>query len=251
MPNGKFKQSKKATRRNKKKPKATTKKYTRRNTNNKGLVAIGAGRPTIQRGYLPFGTAYFAKLPYVENSYIEANGTTGLSSVGYTYAANNAYDPRYQTGGHQPLQYDILASHYERVWVWGCAVELTFSNPAYDGMWVGYRCRGNTNPIATTGQSLEHLQEMRESAIRPLNNTGSQKTTFKFWISNPRLLGITKAQYNNLEYSHTTGGNPAVFNLIEPFAVHTVTGETVAPVRYNIKMTYYCQFTNPMSELQN
>lgn len=249
MAYGKFKQSKKATRRYKKKSKATA-KATRRNTNNRGTIAVASQRPTIQRGYLPFGITYFAKLPYVENFAISANGTTGLSTLGLTFRANSTFDPQYELGGHQPLQYDILALHYERVWVWGCAVELTFSNPTHDGMYVGYRCRGLTNAQTTADKSLSHIQEIRDTAIRPLNNSGSQKTTFKFYVSNPKLFGITKTQYNNLDYSHTVNANPSALNLIEPFALHTVASET-GVVRANIKLTYYCQFTNPISENQN
>jgi len=253
MPAYKSKFKKKSTRSKTSKSRTTKPKYKSKSRNNinRGNVRIGVQPTSVQRGYLPFGPKYLAKLPYVENSYIEANGSAGTTAIGYVYSSNNMYDPRYSLGGHQPLQYDMLAAHYERVWVWGCAIELTFSNPQYDGMWVGYRCRANTNSVATAGQTLEYIQETRDCAVRPLNNTGSQKTTFKFYISNPKLLGIDKKQYSNLEYSHITGGNPAVYNWIEPFAVHTVGGQDVAAVRYNIKLTYYGQFTNAITENQN
>ena len=225
--------------------------FTRRNTNNRGNIRPGSSRPTVQRGYLPFGVQYFAKLPYVENSYITANGSTALSAIGYTYRANELFDPRVQVGGHQPMQYDIIAPVYERVWVHGCAVELTFSNPLRDGMYVGYRVRPSTNNVVTVGRDLEYMQEMRDSAIRPLNNTGSQKTTFKFYVSNHKVFGITKAQYANIEYSHVTNQNAGVHIFIEPFAFHTVAGETSIPVRFNIKITYYAQFTNAITAPQS
>lgn len=253
MGNGKFKQSKKA---NASKKRVAAKKAANRNSrridNNRGNVTVAAQRPTIQRGYLPFGREYFARLPYVENYYISANGSSGTTTVERVYATNDLWDPRYGTlnGGHQPLQYDALAAHYERVWTHACSVVLTFSNPTADGLWVGYRCRGSTNTQSTSGQTLEHIQETRDTAIRPLNNTGSQSCTFKFYIQNHKLLGITKTQFGNLEYSHSTAGQPSVWGLIEPFAVNTIDG-TTATVRYNIKITYYCQFTNQISENQN
>lgn len=230
---------------------ATKRTYaSRRNTNNRGNVRVGGTVATVQKGYLPLGRTYFAKLPYVDNWAINADGTTGTSNVTATYSSNNVYDPLYNTGGHQPLQFDVLAAHYERCWVWGAAVELTFSNPEADGMWVGYRVRSSTNPTTTINRTLSHIQEMRDSAIRPINNSGRQATTFKFYVSNPKVLGVTKTQYSDVDYSHMTIGNPTIFNWIEPYAIHTVAGQT-SSVRANIKLTYYVQFTNPISESQN
>lgn len=229
---------------------SSRRRYTRRNNNNRGNVLIASQRPTVQRGYLPLGRTYFAKLPYVENFAISCDGTTGLSTVALSFSSNNVYDPQLEVGGHQPLQYDILAAHYERVWVWGAAVTLTFTNPTFDGMWVGYRVRSQTNSTASSAQTLSYLQETRDTAIRPLNNTGSQTTVFKFYVSNPKVFGINKQQYSNLEYSHTAAASPAVQNYIEPFGIHSVSGET-GVVRVNVKITYYCQFTNPISEPQN
>jgi len=211
---------------------------------------MGGTAPSVQRGYLPFGRQYFAKLPYVENFAISASGTTQLSATQYTYVSNSVYDPRYETGGHQPLQYDYLAAVYERVWVHGAKVTLTFSNPTHDGMWVGYRCRAATNSVATSGQNLEYVQEMRDSIIKPCNNTGSQTKTFTFYVPNYRLFGITKTQYTNLEYSHVINAAPTAFGVIEPFAIHTVVGET-GVIRCNIKITYFCQFTNPITAPQS
>lgn len=233
----------------------TRKRYTRsynsrRNNINYGNVQIASQRPTVQRGYLPLGRTYFAKLPYVYNTYLETDGTTGLSNVPFTINANCVYDPLYNVGGGQPLQYDIMAAHYERVWVWGVKVSLTFSNPTGDGMYVGYRVRGATNSMTTINRTLTHIQELRDCAIRPINNSGSQTTTFNFYVSNPKLFGITKAQYSNLDYSHTTNSIPAVFGWIEPYGINTIAGTTYS-IRVNLKATYYCQFTNPISEGPN
>lgn len=222
----------------------------RRNTvKSKGHV-VGSTTATVQRGYLPFGRTFYAKLPYVENYAIAVVGTTGLSTVNLTYRANDVFDPRFDLGGHQPLQYDALAAAYERVWVHGCKVTLTFSNPEHDGMWVGYRVRAGTNIVATNGQTLDYIQEMRESAISPLNNTGSQKKVYTFYVPNAKVFGITKAQYANLDYSHTTATSPIPQVFIEPYAVHTIFDQT-SSVRVNIKMTYYCQFTNPVTQEQS
>jgi len=191
-----------------------------------------------------------AELPYVENYYISANGTTGLTTVASIFNGNNAYDPRYSSGGHQPFQYDILATVYERVWVLAAKVELTFSNPSQDGLYVGARVRANTNSVDTAGQTLDYIQELADAMIKPLNNSGSQVVTFKFAFQNARIFGVTDATYDELTYSHQTAGNPSAFTVIEPFAVNTV-ASTDATVRVNIRITYSVRFTNRISAPQS
>lgn len=227
--------------------KRTAAPRTRTNKNGNSSRTVARTLPGAQRGYLPFGRTYYARLPYVENSYIAA---TTLSAVGYTYSANSVYDPRYQLGGSQPFQYDLLSTAYGRVWVHGAAVTLTFTNPTEDGMYCGYRVRGSGNLTTTAGHNIDYIQEMRDSHLSPINNSGKQTKTFKFYVNNPRVFGITKAQYANLEYSHTTVGNPVAHVWIEPFAISTFTSSG-AIIRYNMKITYYCQFTDSLTQPQS
>lgn len=231
-----------------KRTKTTTRRKT---TTRKGRGQYKGNKTQVQHGYLPFNVRYNTRLPYVENYAITADGTTGLSAVVNQFSGNSVYDPRYNIGGHQPLQFDQISIAYERVWVWGTKVILTFANPSHDGMYVGYRVRASTNAVTTNGKNIEYIQEMRESKIRAINNSGKQSTTFTFYVNNPKVLGITKTQYSNVDYSELTGGPISpVSTLVEPYAIHTVNGET-ATVRCNIKLIYYAQFTNPITQGQS
>jgi hypothetical protein len=202
-----------------------------------------------QIGYLPFGEKYLCRLPYVSNNFLSASGTTGLS-VADTYRINSMYDPNFAVGGSQPLQFDTLAANYERFWVKRVHVVLTFSNPSLDGMWVGFRLRAATNTITTASQGIDYLSEMANTEIRPLNNTGEQTVAFEFDVDLPKLFGITAFQYGNLEYSHTTAANAGVDAWLEPFAIHTVTGET-GVARYQVKITYHADCTNRITQAQS
>lgn len=212
---------------------------------------IGAITSTTQKGYLPFGRQYKARLPYVETNFISCNDLTQLTDVGSTYRANSVFDPRFEVGGHQPLQYDILQAIYERCWVQGCKVELTFSNPSADGMYCGYRVRGATNPVTTTGKTIEYLGEMRDSVYKPINNTGNQTCKFNFYVPCAKMLGLTNAQYADIQYSESmiAAVFPAV--LIEPFALTTSGTGVSDTIRYVIKMTYHVTFTNPITAPQS
>jgi len=224
----------------KSKPKAAAKKN-----------PVGAITTTYQRGYLPFAREYRAKLPYCEDTFIAADSTTQTSAIGYTYRANSVFDPRFQVGGHQPLQYDILAQCYERVWVHGAAVTLTFSNPSTDGMWVGYRVRNSTNSVTSAGKTLSYIREMRDSVCEPLNNSGSQVKTFTFYVPCAKVLGLTAAQYSDVQYSETMSAASDPNPLIEPYALSTSATTLSDTVRFSVKITYYCQFTGSITQTQS
>jgi len=100
--------------------------------------------------------------------------------------------------------------------------------------------------VATASQSLDYIQELADSMIAPLNNSGSQTRVFKFKFKNSSVFGVTDATYDELTYSHQTTGSPAAFTVIEPFAVNTV-ASTDATVRVNIRITYHARFTNRVS----
>lgn len=213
-------------------------------------VALARNPITRQVGYLPFNQAFEARLPYVENYFISADGSTGVTASGYSFWTNNLYDPRYETGGHQPLQYDTLTPLYERVFADKVDFEITFSNPSADGMYVGYRAVGFTNTVVTAGQSLEYIQEMGLTTIKPINNTGSQNVIFRGTVSTRQILGLTPAEYANLDYSHIVSGSPASGAFIVPFAVNTIDATTAA-VRVNIKLVYHAKFTNLKTAAQS
>lgn len=217
-----------------------------------GVRVLGPARPQRQMGRLPFGEAMEVRLPYVENFAISCSGTTGLTTIGYTFYGNNMYDPRIQVGGHQPMQYDTLATLYWRYRVHDLECCITFSNPLYDGMWVGYRVRPNANTVATAGQSLEYIQEMSNMEIAPLNNTGSQKQVFRFRLNIARFLGVTEAMASDQSYVGAFGGSvsPTTWPIVEPFALHTIAGED-STVRCNIELIFHALASDRLTVAQS
>jgi len=239
-----------AKKRNSKKTTTSKKRNTRRTPyKRRATTQIATTRPTVQRGYLPFGTKFYAKLPWCYNGNFTV-GSNGLTDVPIRISLNSMFQPHHNVTDTQPLQYDVMALHYERVWVYGAKVTITFSDPSTDGISVGYRVRANTNSVSTAGRAFTHIQELRDSKWRNIHNTGNQSARFTFYAQNHNVIGIDKKQYSNLEYSHTTGANPAVFSWLEPFAFNKNTSGDII-YNLNIKVTYYGMFTNPISEMQN
>ncbi len=207
---------------------------------NRGVRTIGPPRVQRQRGRLPFDGALEARLPYVENFALTASGATALTTTTYTFYANNMYDPRIEVGGHQPMQYDLLALAFSRYFVHDVDVSIQFSNPTIDGMYVGYRVRQYENPVATSGQTLDYIQEMSNVAINGINDTGSQTVTYRFRINIADFMGIPRIGTRvDPTYSGEFDGGfvPTRPIYIEPFALSTSGND--GSIRCNVTLNYH------------
>lgn len=211
----------------------------------------GTGRPinifrntaTVQEGYLPFNQQGYFRLPFSENFAITTNGTSGLAGGTYTYNLSGPYDPRIQLLGGQPMQWDQINPQYERYWVRKAEVSVHFSNPSGSGMIVGCRVRSSTNPIEAYSKTIDQCREMDLTKMRTLNMNGEGNQSFKFSVYPWQVIGITKDQYNNLEYGAATNTIPQVSAILEPFAFSTVAAADLT-IRCYVKIIYYIQLTN-------
>lgn len=206
----------------------------------------------VQRGYLPFPSGgYFARLPYVDESYISADGTAGTSAI-IQYRLNSVYDPAVAVGGNQPLQYDTLTALYSTYLVHGAKVMITFTNPSADGMYVGYRVRSSYNTTVSSGVSIPRFKELSDQQLVPVNNTGAQVRTLTFYVPIHQVLGVTKQQYKNdyTIYGASTAANPSMTAFLDIVAFSTIAGNTDT-VRYSVKIVYYVQFSAYVSPAQS
>lgn len=206
----------------------------------------------VQRGYLPFPAGgYFARLPYVDESYLSADGTAGTSAV-VQYRLNSVYDPAVAVGGNQPLQYDTLTALYSTYLVHGAKVMITFTNPSADGMYVGYRVRSSYNTTVSSGVSIPRFKELSDQQLVPVNNTGAQVRTLTFYVPIYQILGVTQQQYKNdyTIYGASTAANPSMTAFLDVVAFSTIAGNTDT-VRYSVKIVYYTQFSAYVSPAQS
>jgi len=206
-------------------------------------VNIFRNMSTVQEGYLPFNQSGYFRLPYSENFAITTNGSTGVTHGTYSYNLSGPYDPRIQLLGGQPMQWDQIIPLYERYWVRKAVVSVHFSNPAKSGMVCGVRVRSSTNPIEVYGKTIDQCREMDLCKLKTLNANGEGKCSFKFTVYPWQIIGITKGQYNNLEYGAAINTIPQVSAILEPYAAHTVIDETPT-IRCYVKIIYYIQLSN-------
>lgn len=202
---------------------------------------------TLQTGLLPFNENAYWRLPYAEEFDISSSGTTKLANIGYVYNTMSCYDPRYNTGGGQAIQYDRVSINYERYWVSKVDYEVTFTNPREDGCMLGVRVRGLLNTVTTQGRTTYELMEMENVKYSWMSNTGEQRKTFKGSIVNRKILGLTTEQYGNLEYSGLTqSSSPAVAVFLEPFLQNSASD---CIITCYVKLIYHIHMTNFIDSL--
>lgn len=224
-------------------------KTTRRTTHSRrgGTMALRSARPTVQRGYQPFGLTMYTRQVYaktVEFLALSAGGTTAAS----TFRLNSMFDPSEDPlVSDQPQQFDQVSSLYANYVVYGCMVDVIFNNPTTDGVYVGIRLRNGANSLTSIGRGLDDIREFRDVQSRPLNNSGSQKARFRIYVPINILLGVSKATLHaNLEqYGATVTSDPVATGLLDVWAC-TITGAT-ADVHAHVKLRYHCKYYNSKS----
>lgn len=196
-------------------------------------------KPVIQRGPNPFPREYHVRMHYSHWTGLTSPATT--LAGGITFRLNSLFDPD-QTGvGHQPYQFDQLSVLYNKAIVYAAKVDITWSNPSADGVWLGY-CLQGSNMAGGVGKSLPYLQELPYCRMVTLNDTGSQVRKQSVYVDVAKYLNITRKQLfadedNNVE---PTAG-PAITRAVQ-MQLLTVTPDAVAKTtELSLNITYYAK----------
>lgn len=203
-----------------------------------------------QRGMNPFPQQYLAKLHYAHGTGI-APATAHLAGK-ITYRLNSIFDPDKSGTGHQPYQFDQLSGIYARSQVYGCKIDLEWTNPQGDGLYVGYNLINPTNGGGVHGKTLDVISELPNVHCQPINNSGSQVKRMSLYVPLHKLNGITKAQFmaNKGVYSEATVG-PAIstVNDLEIWVIDSTGGFT--QVNFKLNLTYYVLMYDYLAQAQS
>lgn len=239
---------------------ARRRKPTRRAPPRKRQQSILAGKPTAgavfrpaqpqtQRGFLPFSNSFNVRLPWVWTTGLTA--PTGNVSGVVTYRLNGPYDPDFAAGGHQPQQWDQISSLYGKIFVHAAKFTLEYTNPSADGLYVGYAIRYTGDSGAYSGYSLDALSEQRNVAMKPIQNTGTQKVVFSQYVPCHQVFGLPKIIYNadRTSFGSTTAAVPTKEVFLTPI-VCSSTGEQQT-VHLRVAITYYATMFEPQWQQQS
>lgn len=143
----------------------------------------------------PFPLRMNTRLVYGTNITLTTAGSS-VNGVKFTMSLNSLYDPEVSSTGHQPYQFDQLTSIYQNYFVRSAYVDMTFTDPTADGLWVGWILRSQDD----SGDDLSTLDlgramERPNLRVFPLNNTGAQNVTCSMRVPIHEILGIDRAQY--------------------------------------------------------
>lgn len=192
----------------------------------------------------PFPRVLYTRMKYADEFTLVLTGADIAN--GKSYRVNSIYDPDF-TGAvsKTTVGWSNMSAIYGKYLVTGCKIDVDFNNPVKDGARVGVRLRQN-NSLTALGQSLQQLAEQPMTYISGLNNTGSQKKHFSFFVRPWSLLGLSKLEYfaNTSIYAPDLNANPALNHngYFDVFMVNI--GDAADTVDVVVKIVYYVELFN-------
>lgn len=185
-------------------------------------------------------------LDYVDQMSIDAG--TGVVGA-YRFRANGMYDPRFETGGHQPRGYDQWMAFYDHYTVIGSRITVTaFSNSnASTSAAAGYiGIMISDSSIAVAGETIDYVMEQGKSVWKPYTeNDGARGVvTCSRTFSAKKFFGCTNVlDREDLKGSTTSDPNEqATFHVWQA----PVTGAAnPTEVYFTVKIRYIAVLTEP------
>lgn len=149
-----------------------------------------------QNAVNPFPLRYNARLTYGVNVTLTTIGSGSVNAAKFTMSLNSLYDPEVSSTGHQPYQFDQLTAIYLEYLATNAYVDITFTDPTIDGLWVGWIVRASTDAGDNlTSTDLGRAMERPNLRVFPLNNTGAQNVSCKMRVPLHQVFGLSAAQY--------------------------------------------------------
>jgi hypothetical protein len=161
-----------------------------------------------------------------------------------SYRLNSLYDPDFTGTGHQPYGFDQITPWYFKYLVDAVEINLRFSDPQGDGLYVGMFLKNFDDTNTLTGASISSATERPNVLLKPLNNTGSQVVTFNKLIKLHELMGLTRQQYENAwnQTGASVTTNPSFVPYLS-FAIADANASSPAlTCKVTIELKFHCTF---------
>lgn len=190
----------------------------------------------------PFPRVLYTRCKFAHEQVI--NMTLADTAYANEYCINSITRPDFTGGSGRSVEgLSQFTALYDQYWVMGAKVKVSFQDPSADGMRVGCRILQNGRNTPNS-ENTQQLAETSLTYISGLNNTGSQKKNFSFYLKPWSLLGCSKLEYlaNSSSYSSAIGASPATRAncLFDIFAIHPVSALT--SVQCLVQIIYYVKF---------
>lgn len=137
-----------------------------------------------------------------------------------------------------------MTAVYSKYLVKHAFVDLTFTDPTADGLWVGWCIQPDSDGESPTTLQLYDILERPNWKCMPLNNTGAQTSTARISVPLHQIFGITPSQYMNQTsvYGAAYNANPTNSALLNVFLIDPTALVSQHSVRVVGRIVYDSQF---------
>ncbi len=168
-------------------------------------------------------------------------GSASVMGTEVVYRLNSIYTPLFGASpGQQPYGYDQLSGLYDRYIVRAVTIDITFTDPSTDGLFVAAMVQPASGSLTLQGRSIRNSQEMPGVVCGDLNNTGSQTIRFTKRFTIAEIEGLQKSDFvgSSSLYSAEIDQNPTLNPWLRVAVASYNSTDTTSVVRYNLKLTY-------------
>lgn len=185
----------------------------------------------------PFPQRLVCRLKFADDGILTSAGLSNVVGTEQVYRLSSIHDPDYTIGGTTVVGWTQMNAIYQRYIVTGILVEVDFYDPSADaGMCV--ISLNQTDPVQ--GLSVKQVGEHSLTYTDVINNTGSQKKTFRMYVRPWNLLGLSKLEWlsNKTGHSASMGASPTT----ETYLRIGYTNFTVSSsIKYVTRLIYFTE----------
>lgn len=181
-----------------------------------------------------------------KGEWVDTNGVGSAAAVGQvgstirTYNLNSIREPLSGNLTHAMLGKDELSELYRSYKVHGVKIDITFYDPATDGMACVMYLQNPEQTYSIVTKEIYKLEEKGGCDVIYLNNSGSQKKRIVKYLPMYKLCGVTKLQHesNTEDFHGDMGGNPAKMPKLH-IGVANMAGNTSETCNFVVRLTFY------------
>lgn len=190
-----------------------------------------------------FHSNKFCTLEFASTGVLTTLTTQNNFGATHQFFLNAINSPRATPAAVNNVQgFDQLFPIYGKYKVFGCKVQLTWTNPEVDGTFVGMRISQSGNSDGLQGEKFSTADMKKWTHVEAINKTGGAQYTYRRYMSIKRIDGLTKAQFNGdiNTYSSSMSSQPTNKPFLE-IGVANSLGANDRTIVYKINILYYVQ----------
>lgn len=184
------------------------------------------------------------RFKYSYHATLQTAATIEAFGIEQVFRLNSIYDANFTTIGPTANNKTVvghvnIAQLYNRYIVLGAKVEVDFDDPSQDGLVCG--CSLNQS-FAMQSYTVRAVGEQFLTYTSALNNTGSQKKSYRFYVKPWAIQGLSKLEYmaNKSTHSSAMNSNPTD-DLYFRIAIANCHDTAVATMKCNVRIIFYTQ----------